>query len=433
MDMPPEAWAEAEDLSNNNIPEDKLRAACLAGPNSCSCLDTQPLDTWEGGLDAAETASETAELIAHRMGGMKLSATVIFNPKSPRVPDGPGQEVPEPEGVPCRLGTGASHCLLHSCVCCAGCGPSREEVAESPMDKCSRGPVFGSAHVGGVQGLEAALPGPEALPPGAAVAPVTQDSPLTPNNCPALSPGGPGGDSNTGGQLEPGTGRQDEGQPVDGGEDQQLVAQAGQQPPRGLGSSGSPASSRSADLPPPEAVPVATKEKIRSRFHGSHDLIHRLFVCISGVADQLQTNYASDLRSILKTLFEVMASKPETDDKDKLKKVTQTLRSATLEDCALCQESLSSSELAAKTRDGDLEDPPEWVPDEACGFCTACKAPFTVIRRKHHCRSCGKIFCSRCSSHSAPLPRYGQVKPVRVCTHCYMFHVTPFYSDRAAV
>lgn len=44
-----------------------------------------------------------------------------------------------------------------------------------------------------------------------------------------------------------------------------------------------------------------------------------------------------------------------------------------------------------------------------------------------------QIFCSRCSAHSAPLPRYGQVKPVRVCTHCYMFHVTPFYSDRAGV
>lgn len=35
--------------------------------------------------------------------------------------------------------------------------------------------------------------------------------------------------------------------------------------------------------------------------------------------------------------------------------VTQSLRSAALEDCALCQETLSSSELAAKTRDGDLE------------------------------------------------------------------------------
>jgi len=36
-------------------------------------------------------------------------------------------------------------------------------------------------------------------------------------------------------------------------------------------------------------------------------------------------------------------------------------------------------------------DPPEWVPDEACNSCIACEAPFTVIRRKHHCRSCGKV------------------------------------------
>uniref|UniRef100_A0A3B4A7K2 Lateral signaling target protein 2 homolog n=1 Tax=Periophthalmus magnuspinnatus TaxID=409849 RepID=A0A3B4A7K2_9GOBI len=162
---------------------------------------------------------------------------------------------------------------------------------------------------------------------------------------------------------------------------------------------------------------------------GTFGLIYISVLCDAGVADQLQTNYASDLRSILKTLFEVMATKSEEGDDGKQK----VLRNAVLEDCALCQESVSSSELAAKARDGQFEDPPDWVPDEACNSCIACKAPFTVIRRKHHCRSCGKIFCSRCSSHSAPLPRYGQVKPVRVCTHCYMFHVTPFYSDKAGI
>ncbi|XP_043560040.1 lateral signaling target protein 2 homolog isoform X4 [Chiloscyllium plagiosum] len=181
------------------------------------------------------------------------------------------------------------------------------------------------------------------------------------------------------------------------------------------------------------AAKVATREKIRARFHNSNDLIHRLFVCIAGVADQLQTNYASDLRSILKTLFEVMATKLQYEGSRTEKKGDQTLRSPALEDCALCRESVSASELADKARDEDLEDPPEWVPDEVCSYCTACKAPFTVIRRKHHCRSCGKIFCSRCSSHSAPLPRYGQMKPVRVCTHCYIFHVTPFYSDKPSI
>lgn len=43
-------------------------------------------------------------------------------------------------------------------------------------------------------------------------------------------------------------------------------------------------------------------------------------MCVAGVADQLQTNYASDLRSILKTLFEVMATKCEQGENDKQKR-----------------------------------------------------------------------------------------------------------------
>ena len=39
--------------------------------------------------------------------------------------------------------------------------------------------------------------------------------------------------------------------------------------------------------------------------------MHRLFVAISGVADQLQTNHAKDLRVILKHVFTVCLSEPE--------------------------------------------------------------------------------------------------------------------------
>ncbi|XP_023375999.1 lateral signaling target protein 2 homolog [Pteropus vampyrus] len=423
-------------INNNNIQDGKMPPA---GPNSCSCLDG-----WEGTVDAAEMA----EAIAQRTGGMKLSATVIFNPKPPTsldaaAPEAPGSCGPPseptaegPERGPRELGSTATNCLLNSCVCCGGCGGGREDAAESLPDKCRPGGVVRACHVGPAKAStkggpvrpEEARPALE-LPGGAPAPPPSEggpdgQEPNAPTSSKCLDTSGPPADSadrpHGGGagprQQESKGGQQDGGQHPEAGEDSR----------RPSGPRADP------DETAPEA-PAATREKVRSRFHGSHDLIHRLFVCISGVADQLQTNYASDLRSILKTLFEVMATKPETDDKEKLKKVTQTLRSAALEDCALCQETLSSSELAAKTRDGDLEDPPEWVPDEACGFCTACKAPFTVIRRKHHCRSCGKIFCSRCSSHSAPLPRYGQVKPVRVCTHCYVFHVTPFYSDKAGV
>ncbi|XP_019901420.2 lateral signaling target protein 2 homolog [Esox lucius] len=164
---------------------------------------------------------------------------------------------------------------------------------------------------------------------------------------------------------------------------------------------------------------------IRSRFNSSGDLLHRLFVCISGVADQLQSNYSSELRTILKKLFEIMTTKTVLVKEDKQRKASVGLNDMAIEDCALCMEWLSSS--LPMEQDVQCEELPAWVPDEACSFCTACNAPFTIIRKKHHCRSCGKIFCSRCSPRSVPLPRYGQVKAVRVCTHCYMFHVTPFY------
>ncbi|KAF6133835.1 zinc finger FYVE-type containing 28 [Phyllostomus discolor] len=449
------ATEEEEDVTNNNNNVEDAKA-WAEGPGSCSCLDApRPLDGWEVVTDDVEMA----EMVAHRTGGMKLSATVIFNPKSPTAldcsssaPEGSGDSVSpsEPaaggaEDGSHELSTAAANCLLNSCVCCGGCGGGREDTAESLQDKRSPGGVISASYVGvakasakgAAERLEEAQPALETLPEGTPAPPPSEDTPDSQepkapasNKCLALPSGPPAdaadgshGGGGGGQQKEPMARLQDAGQSAEATEGRQCLS----------GSSGSPAGSRPPDETAAEAAPVAAREKVRSRFHGSHDLIHRLFVCISGVADQLQTNYASDLRSILKTLFEVMATKPELDDKEKLKKVTQTLRSAALEDCALCQETLSSSELSAKTRDGDLEDPPEWVPDEACSLCTACKAPFTVIRRKHHCRSCGKIFCSRCSPHSAPLPRYGQVKPVRVCTHCYMFHVTPFYSDKAGL
>jgi hypothetical protein len=33
-----------------------------------------------------------------------------------------------------------------------------------------------------------------------------------------------------------------------------------------------------------------------------------------------------------------------------------------------------------------------WMPDSLCKQCYACEAPFTLLRRKHHCRLCGMIF-----------------------------------------
>lgn len=36
------------------------------------------------------------------------------------------------------------------------------------------------------------------------------------------------------------------------------------------------------------------------------------------------------------------------------------------------------------------------MPDEKCTECYECGQKFTILRRRHHCRCCGRIFCSAC-------------------------------------
>lgn len=48
-------------------------------------------------------------------------------------------------------------------------------------------------------------------------------------------------------------------------------------------------------------------------FRSTENLLHRLFVCIAGVADQLQTNFAADLRQILRAVFLINCSQEEEE------------------------------------------------------------------------------------------------------------------------
>ncbi|XP_060662532.1 myotubularin-related protein 4 isoform X1 [Drosophila nasuta] len=61
-----------------------------------------------------------------------------------------------------------------------------------------------------------------------------------------------------------------------------------------------------------------------------------------------------------------------------------------------------------------------WVPDHAASRCSNCQIVFWLGRRKHHCRSCGEIFCADCSEFWAPLPFEKLFNPVRLCGSCYI-------------
>jgi len=60
-----------------------------------------------------------------------------------------------------------------------------------------------------------------------------------------------------------------------------------------------------------------------------------------------------------------------------------------------------------------------WIPDDESNQCMSCKTQFTMIRRRHHCRNCGGLFCGACSSKKYPLLHAGFSKDVRVCDKCH--------------
>ncbi|KFM56661.1 WD repeat and FYVE domain-containing protein 3, partial [Stegodyphus mimosarum] len=60
-----------------------------------------------------------------------------------------------------------------------------------------------------------------------------------------------------------------------------------------------------------------------------------------------------------------------------------------------------------------------WVRDEGGDSCTACGVRFSFSERRHHCRNCGQLFCSRCSRFESEISRLRILKPVRVCQGCY--------------
>lgn len=105
--------------SDESVSQSNQHKPCPSS-ETVGTTDTLPLvNGWEGPHD--EEGAETAEVIAHRTGGMKLSATVIFNPRSPSLSDLAVVLPHSGEGSIAAHGNAlvATHCLLNSCVCCA--------------------------------------------------------------------------------------------------------------------------------------------------------------------------------------------------------------------------------------------------------------------------------------------------------------------------
>ena len=149
------------------------------------------------------------------------------------------------------------------------------------------------------------------------------------------------------------------------------------------------------------------------KHRNSADLIHRLFICISGVADQLQTNYAADLRSTLKCVFAMNATPCEETPSisgggSSNNEVDVTPEPSLDEDMQeqSYNEDQPCQNMEPNNQQPNTVHPPSWVPDELAPQCMGCVATFTVVRRRHHCRNCGKVKQARNLCEKVPFAAF---------------------------
>ncbi|KAK7469532.1 hypothetical protein BaRGS_00036438, partial [Batillaria attramentaria] len=76
---------------------------------------------------------------------------------------------------------------------------------------------------------------------------------------------------------------------------------------------------------------------------------------------------------------------------------------------------VATRQLLFKLLDMLSKEPP-WSEGETC---LECSTKFSIKTRKHHCRHCGRLLCSKCSGKDMPIVKFGLAKPVRVCDVCF--------------
>ncbi|EFA84103.1 pleckstrin domain-containing protein [Heterostelium album PN500] len=74
--------------------------------------------------------------------------------------------------------------------------------------------------------------------------------------------------------------------------------------------------------------------------------------------------------------------------------------------------------IPTEENENEIRTKPIWLKDQMVKACMHCSSSFTMTRRRHHCRKCGKIYCNDCCPVT-DLSQYLPGKKARICKTCF--------------
>ncbi|CAF1152364.1 unnamed protein product [Adineta ricciae] len=155
------------------------------------------------------------------------------------------------------------------------------------------------------------------------------------------------------------------------------------------------------------------KTSLETDLHVERECHQRLQNALNKEKEKVST-LQFDIHELNLTKQEYDAYKKETTTKQNDYERKFQEQDRTIEELALKLQASITREHEFIEKDGLRSS--TWVRDEDVKDCYQCKKEFNTIRRKHHCRSCGQIFCESCVSTKLTLA--SSSKPVRVCDAC---------------
>lgn len=163
-------------------------------------------------------------------------------------------------------------------------------------------------------------------------------------------------------------------------------------------------------------------ESLRSRRYTSGESSSDVLEPLASL-DSARANLSDTSWEAVDELVELAASPPNNNQSSSSSFIAAAVAMRQLQQASM----MTSSAISG----GGSKIPTLWMPDHTTPKCMLCGVQFWAATRRHHCRSCGMLFCNACSNYECAVPAEQFYQPVRVCRNCFV-HLSGADTDTTA-